>query len=102
MIFSIWAASTFPSLIDLSIDDAIAGFSNGSFTSVDLTTAYLARIAEVNDILHAVIEINPDALTIAASTDALRANGTVLGPLHGIPILIKDNIATNDTMVSHP
>ena len=45
-----------------------------------------------------VTELNPDALTIAASLDAARANGTKLGPLHGIPILIKNNIATLDKM----
>ena len=60
--------------------------------------AYLARIAEVNPILHAVIETNPDALYIAASLDAERKAGNVIGPLHGVPILIKDNIATFDKM----
>lgn len=68
------------------------------FTSVDLVKAYLARIAEVNPILHAVNEVNPDALAIAADLDAQRAAGTTLGPLHGIPILLKDNIATADKM----
>lgn len=88
-----------PDILQMTIDDAIAGFSNGSFTSVQLTTTYLARIQEVNQLLHAVIETNPDALQIATTADALRANGTVLGPLHGVPILIKDNIATFDQMV---
>ena len=45
-----------------------------------------------------VTELNPDALIIARTLDAVRANGTVLGPLHGIPILIKNNIATMDKM----
>jgi amidase len=53
--------------------------------SVDLAKAYLARIAQVNPVLHIMNEVNPDALTIAAELDALRANGTTLGPLHGIP-----------------
>jgi amidase len=88
----------FPSLIDATIDDLSEGLSSGLFTSVDLVSTYLARIAEVNPILHAVNELNPDALTIAAELDAMRANGTTLGPLHGIPILIKDNIATADKM----
>lgn len=65
---------------------------------MDLVKAYTARIEEVNSALNAVAELNPDALTIAASLDALRGNGTVLGPLHGIPILIKNNIATMDAM----
>jgi amidase len=60
--------------------------------------AYLARIAEVNPILHAVIETNPDTLTIAASLDKQRKAGKVIGPLHGVPIIIKDNIATFDKM----
>ncbi|KAM7189100.1 amidase [Naviculisporaceae sp. PSN 640] len=88
-----WA---FPSLLDATIDDLRAGLDNGSFTSVALVTAYLARIAEVNDVLHAVTEINPDALQIAADLDAERVQGKSRGPLHGIPILLKNNIATLD------
>jgi amidase len=53
---------------------------------------------EVNSTLHMVTQLNPDALSIAAELDVLRANGTVYGPLHGIPILIKNNIATADKM----
>jgi amidase len=85
-------------MLDVTIDDLSQGLSSGLFTSVDLVNTYLARIAEVNPILHAVIETNPDALSIAADLDAKRANGTILGPLHGVPILIKDNIATADKM----
>ncbi|KAH8811102.1 amidase signature domain-containing protein [Xylogone sp. PMI_703] len=87
-----------PDLFTATIDDVQDGLTCGNFTSVQLTQAYLARISEVNDILHAVIETNPDALEIAAQLDALRASGSVLGPLHGVPILIKDNIATDDKM----
>jgi amidase len=53
---------------------------------------------ELNSTLHMVTQLNPDALSIAAQLDAQRANGTVMGPLHGIPILIKNNIATADKM----
>jgi amidase len=60
--------------------------------------AYLTRIHEVNGILHAVTEVNTDALAIAAELDAARANGTSYGALHGIPILLKNNIATGDRM----
>jgi amidase len=56
------------------------------------------RIEEVNPLLHAVTEINPDALHIAEILDAERTNGTVRGVLHGLPILIKNNIATFDQM----
>ncbi|KZT28517.1 amidase signature enzyme, partial [Neolentinus lepideus HHB14362 ss-1] len=73
------------------------GLNAGTFTSVDLVKAYFARIDEVNRLgpaLRAIIETNPSALTEAAALDAERA---LLGPrslLHGIPILVKDNIAT--------
>ena len=57
---------------------------------------YVARIKEVNSTLNVVTEINPDATSIAAGLDAERANGTIRGPLHGVPIIIKNNIATAD------
>ncbi|KAK4208636.1 putative Glutamyl-tRNA amidotransferase subunit A [Rhypophila decipiens] len=89
---------TFPALIDVTIDDLEEGLSRGLFTSVDLVKAYLARIEQINPVLHVINEVNPDALTIAAELDALRASGTTIGPLHGIPIIVKDNIATADKM----
>jgi amidase len=79
---------TFPTLIEATIDDLAGGLSSGLFTSVDLVNTYIARIREVNSTLHMVTELNPDALTIAATADALRKNGTILGPLHGIPIIV--------------
>ncbi|KAK5696223.1 hypothetical protein LTR17_024391 [Elasticomyces elasticus] len=88
----------FPSLIEVDLEHLVEGLESGLFTSCDLVRAYEARIMEVNSTLHMVTELNPDALTIAAQLDAMRANGTVLGPLHGIPILIKNNIATDDQM----
>ena len=90
--------SQFPSLIDVDLEDLVTGLENGLFTSVDLVKAYSARILEVNSTLHMVTELNPDAIKIAQQADALRANGTILSPLHGIPILIKNNIATDDQM----
>ena len=57
-----------------------------------------SQIMEVNSTLHMVTQLNPDALSIAAHSDSQRANGNVSGPLHGIPILIKNNIATADGM----
>lgn len=63
-----------------------------------LTAAYLARIATIDAQLHSVIEVNPDALAIADVLDRERAAGHVRGPMHGIPILIKDNIDTADRM----
>lgn len=88
----------FPPLIDADLSDLSRGLESGAFTSVDLVHAYVARIKETNDELHAVTEINPDALSIASSLDAARQDGHVLGPLHGIPVLIKNNIATSDQM----
>lgn len=92
------ATCTYPSLYSATIEELTSGLESGCFTSVDLVNTYLARIAEVNDDLHAIIELNPDAISIAASLDAERKNGTVRGPLHGVPILVKDNIATFDSM----
>lgn len=88
----------FPSLLDVTIEDLMIGLESGLLTSVDLVNAYIARINSVNGTLRAVTQLNPDALTIAQRLDAERANGTVRGPLHGIPILIKNNIGTNDSM----
>jgi amidase len=74
---------------------------SGQLTSSGLTAAYLARIAEVDRAgpkLNAIIELNPDAAAIARQLDAERQAGRVRGPLHGIPVLLKDNIATADKM----
>ncbi|KAF2494656.1 amidase [Lophium mytilinum] len=89
---------TFPALIEATTEDLITGLESKLFTSVDLVNAYIARIHEMNSTLHMVTELNPDALSIAAELDAERSNGTNRGPLHGIPILIKNNIATADKM----
>lgn len=71
------------------------------YTSRSITELYLKRINEIDKNgpkLNAVIELNKDALKIADAMDKERANGKVRGPLHGIPVLIKDNISTGDTM----
>src|SRR5690606_18104252 len=68
---------------------------SGELDSQALTRAYLDRIAKLDDAgpaLNSIIELNPDALTEAAAFDAERAAGKVRGPLHGIPVLLKDNI----------
>jgi len=72
----------------------------GARTSRSICAAYLARIAELDPKLHAVLETNPDALTAADRLDAERKAGHVRGPLHGIPVLVKDNIATADRMMT--
>src|SRR5438309_8370242 len=72
----------------------------GTRTAHSICAAYLARIAELDPKLHAVLETNPDALTVADRLDAERKAGHVRGPLHGIPVLVKDNIATADRMMT--
>ena len=70
----------------------------GARTAAGITEGYLATIDAVDDALCSVIETNPDAEAIAAQLDTERAAGRVRGPLHGIPILLKDNIDTDDRM----
>ncbi len=75
--------------------------SSGRLSAVGVTQQYLDRIHAVDrtgPAVNSVIEVNPDALTIAAKLDEERAAGKVRGPMHGIPILIKDNIDTADRM----
>jgi len=82
-------------LLELDIAEAQRRMDAGTLTSEDLTRAYLARIAAIDDdgpTLGAVIELDPTALRYAALLDRHRNEGNVRGPLHGIPILIKDNI----------
>ncbi|KAL7957947.1 amidase signature enzyme [Trichoderma compactum] len=87
-----------PGLLDATLDQLAEGLKSRHFTSVELTKAYLTRIEQVNEVVHAVVETNPDALDIAKSLDEERASGSTRGPLHGIPVLIKNNIATHDRM----
>jgi amidase len=86
------------SWIEATIPELQALMNSGALTSVQLTTNYLNQIATFNNLLHAVIETNPDALAIAKKLDTERRSGRLRGPLHGIPILVKDNLATADQM----
>lgn len=82
-------------VVELSATDALAKMAAGELTSAALTQAYLDRIAKVDDAgptLGAVIELNPQAVADARALDAERKAGKLRGPLHGIPILLKDNI----------
>ncbi len=78
-----------------------AMMASGQLTSVALTQFYLKRILRLDQNgpgVNAVIELNPDALSLAIEADQMRAQGKVLGPLHGLPVLVKDNIDTGDKM----
>jgi amidase len=75
-----------------------SAMSSGRATSHSITQAYLSRIADIDKKLNSVIELNPDTLAIATQMDAERKAAKVRGPLHGIPVLIKDNIDTADKM----
>ena len=72
----------------------------GELSSEDLTRACLDRIEKLNPKVNAVIEINPEAMAIAQALDAERGRNRIRGPLHGLPILIKDNIDTGDKMTT--
>jgi amidase len=88
-----------PDLFDLTIDDIVQGFAAKQFTSVDLVKAYIARIAEVQETLRPVIEVNPEAIEIAQALDNERLTmNKTRGPLHGVPVLLKDNIGTADLL----
>jgi amidase len=84
--------------LDASITELQSLLSSAAMTSAGLTEKYLRRIIGLNSLLNAVIEINPDALEIAQRMDDERRAGQIRGPLHGVPILVKDNLATADKM----
>lgn len=88
-------------ILEAGVQEQQAQMAAGKLTSKALVQQYLARIAAIDKAgpaIHAVIELNPDALAIAESLDRERKAGRLRGPLHGIPVLIKDNIATADKM----
>ena len=90
-------------LEEITIDVLQQQMKAGTTSSVAITKLYLKRIAELDKagpLLNAVIEINKEALTIAAAMDKERKAGKIRGPLHGIPVLVKDNINTGDTMMT--
>jgi amidase len=84
--------------VEATIPELQAAMASGELSSKDLVKGYLDRIQSLNSLLHSVIETNPNAVSIAQHLDNERRKGMVRGPLHGIPILVKDNIATDDNM----
>ncbi len=88
-------------LDEVTIADLQAGMTSGIFSSRAITERYLARIEDIDrkgPALNSIIEINPEAQAIAGNLDRERKDNKIRGPLHGIPILIKDNIDTADKM----
>jgi amidase len=85
-------------LDDATMDEIARALERREVSSRELVEAHTARIAAHDAKLCAVIELNPDALAIAAQCDAERAAGRLRGPLHGIPIMVKDNLDTGDRM----
>lgn len=89
------------SVVEAGVADLQAAMQSGKATSVSLVKAYLARIKAIDKAgprINSIIELNPEALKIAAALDKERKARGPRGPLHGIPILLKDNIATADKM----
>ncbi len=90
-------------LNEITISELQDKMAKGEYSSEKITQLYLQRIAAIDKkgpALNAVIELNPDAMTIAKAMDEERKAGKIRGPLHGIPVLIKDNIDTADKMMT--
>jgi amidase len=94
---SAFAAGGFD-FVEKSILELQAAMAAGQLNSRELTQGYIRRVQSLNPLIHSVIELNPNAMAIATQLDAERRRGTVRGPLHGIPLLVKDNVATDDQM----
>jgi amidase len=90
-------------LDEVTLADLQQSLASGKYTARSLAQKYLGRIAEIDTdgpALNSVIELNPDALSIADALDDERKSRGARGPLHGIPVLIKDNIGTADRMTT--
>ncbi|KAJ8132150.1 hypothetical protein O1611_g1472 [Lasiodiplodia mahajangana] len=86
-----------PLLLDATIRGLAEGLEADRFTSVELVAAYIARIEEAAE-FRAVLQINPEAANVARNLDEERQRSGRRGPLHGIPVLVKDNIVTKDKL----
>eukprot|EP00850_Spirogloea_muscicola_P019226 SM000186S04144 [mRNA] locus=s186:257471:260669:- [translate_table: standard] len=98
---SLLAASAAPffEIEEATIASIQAAYKSKTLTTYHLVNLYLVRIHQLNPYLHAILEVNPDAQKLAIAADKARAKaGGYIGGMHGIPIIIKDNIATADKM----
>lgn len=99
--FAIFPVSDpFPELVEITIPQLQAKMKSGQLTARRLAEMYIERIKQIDTKTRSVIEINPDALAIADEMDRERKRGKVRSALHGVPILIKDNIDTADKMLT--
>src|SRR5687768_866437 len=90
-------------LNEMSVEDLQKTMEQGQYTARTIVEMYLKRIVDLDRggiKLNSIIELNPDALMIAEERDDERKSGTVRGPLHGIPFLLKDNVDTGDKMMT--
>ena len=90
-------------LTEVTIDQLQQAMQSGKYTSRSITEMYLKRIEAIDKNgpkLNAIIELNPDAMAIADAMDTERKTGKLRGPMHGIPVLIKDNINSGDKMMT--
>jgi amidase len=88
---------------EFTIAELQAAFDQGKWTSVGLCEVFLKRISEIDlagPTLRSVIEVNPDALAIADAIDRERQQRGPRGPLHGVPVVVKDSIDTGDRMMT--
>jgi len=89
--------------LEQDIAEIQQGYKDGTYTIKELVEAYLKRIEEIDKsgpMLNSIIQINPDAIQNAEQLDLEMVQGNIRGPLHGIPILLKDNIDTHDKMAT--
>src|SRR2546428_672495 len=89
------------SIEEITIAQIQSMFAAGTLTAKSLVNSYLSRITALDQNgpqLNSILQVNPDALSIAGQIDQMRQSGTVLSPMMGIPILLKDNVDTHDQM----
>ena len=94
----VFKTDTNEELLEITVSELQAKMRSGEISAKKLVEKYLERIKDIDPQLRSVVETNPDALKIAEDLDRERKNGRTRGALHGIPVLIKDNIDTADRM----